>query len=254
VETWRFLDLEYLDPYLNMAVDEAILLTVDNGRAPNTLRLWRNLNAVVLGQSLSVGLEVNFKAAINYGTAIVRRFTGGGAVYNDLGNLNWTVVTSKSCLPLSEGMPDVFRTVSEPIIEGLRLLGINTTFHMPNSIQFNRKKVSGMAARVKRNSILCHGTLLVDTNLEILREVLDVPDQTEVKGVPRSVHAEIANLQQYSHLKDISLREVKNSVIEGFEKRFKVKLEKGKLNSEEEVLAQGLVKSKYSLIEWNFRH
>lgn len=237
-----------------MAVDESILLAVDGGRAPDTLRLWRNLNAVVLGQSQSVELEVNFKAAIGYGTAIVRRFTGGGTVYQDLGNLNWTVVMNKSRLPISDGMPEIFRAASEPIIEGLRLLGINTTFQNPNIIQLDQKKVSGMAARIKREAILCHGTLLVNTNLEILREVLDVPGQTDVKSVPRSVHAEVTNLRQETNHKDITLCEVKNSVIEGFDKIFKVELKKGMLKTEEEMLARALWKNKYSLIKWNFRH
>jgi len=92
METWRLLDVEYRDdPFMNMSVEEAIPREVGEGKAPNTVRFWHNSNTIVLGCFQSATLEVNFDACKETGTTVVRRFTGGGAVYHDAGNLNYAV-------------------------------------------------------------------------------------------------------------------------------------------------------------------
>src|SRR5256885_2711764 len=96
METWRLVDLEYRDdPFMNMSVEEAIPRAVGEGKAPNTVRFWHNSNTIVLGCFQSALLEVNFDACKETGTTVVRRFTGGGAVYHDAGNLNYAISLRK---------------------------------------------------------------------------------------------------------------------------------------------------------------
>ncbi len=133
VETWRLLDTEYRDdPFMNMSVEEAIPRAVGDGTAPNTVRFWHNSNTIVLGCFQSADLEVNYDACRETGTQVVRRFTGGGAVYHDAGNLNYAISLKKGH-PL---VPDndlqlIFQRLSEGTVEGLRSLGVRAEFQPP---------------------------------------------------------------------------------------------------------------------------
>src|SRR5437667_2690526 len=99
LETWRLVDHEYRDnPSMNLAVEEAIPRMVGEGKAPSTVRFWHNSNTIVIGCFQSAKLEVNMQACKETGTEIVRRFTGGGAVYHDSGNLNYAISYAVFCL------------------------------------------------------------------------------------------------------------------------------------------------------------
>src|SRR6266568_1343776 len=96
LETWRLVDHEYRDnPYMNLAVEEAIPRMVGEGKAPSTVRFWHNSNTIVIGCFQSAKLEVNMQACKETGPEIVRRFTGGGAVDHDSGNLNYAISLRK---------------------------------------------------------------------------------------------------------------------------------------------------------------
>ena len=238
---WRQLDVEYRNPYRNMAVDEALLFAVDRNAAPNTVRFWRNLNAVVVGRSQSIEKEVSLEACERYGTSVVRRFTGGGAVYQDHGNLNWTIVSRRDH-PLAKvkGILRVFKVCSSPILEGIKALGIRAKFKPPNSIFVDDKKISGMAAYVKRESILCHGTLLVNTDLNILTSVLK-PVKTKVTTLQRELDMQI------------SMARIKSAIITGFNSVYNMKVKQGKLSRDEVGIIKRLYENKYATEEWNAR-
>src|SRR2546428_10954430 len=96
METWRLVDIEYSnDPFMNLAVEEAIPRMVGERKAPTTVRFWHNSNTIVIGCFQSAKLEVNMEACKETGTKIVRRFTGGGAVYHDRGELKYAILFRK---------------------------------------------------------------------------------------------------------------------------------------------------------------
>jgi lipoate-protein ligase A len=241
-----------------MAVEEAILLATDKDLRWNTLRFWRNYNSVVLGRFQSVIFEVNLEACAKYGTAIVRRFTGGGTVYHDYGNLNWTVVIQKNRQLESQGISSIFEICSKPLVRALRDLGVDANFKAPNTIEVNNKKVSGMAAYSTKKTVLCHGTLLVSTNLKILNELLNPINQEEIEGRTgnrvRSNRAEVTNLYQELTSDRVEMKVVKELILDHFQRIFDVTLENRKLEIGEERLADSLFKGKYSLFTWNFEH
>ncbi len=196
---------------------------------------------MVLGYSQTVGMEVNLRNCEKYGTAIVRRFTGGGTVYHDDGNLNWTVAARREDQIVPKDVFAVFQVFGEVVSDGIKILGLNAQFEFPNVIRVERRKVSGMAMAIRRDAVLCHGTMLVDTNLEILSEVLAVPS-------PRSRRAETTTLKQQLG-RHVSIQEVKKAVEEAFGHLLGPQLEKEPLK--EVASARRLYEEKYRRREWN---
>jgi lipoate---protein ligase len=239
------------DPYRNMSVEEAIPRAVGDGRAPNTVRFWHNSNTIVLGCFQSAQLEVNFDACRETGTTVVRRFTGGGAVYHDAGNLNYAI-SLKRGHPL---VPDtdlqmVFRRLSEGAVEGLRGLGVNAEFQPINDIQVDGKKVSGAAGSIRWGTVFHHGCILVASDLAILGRVLNVP---QVKLADRhvvSVQKRVTTIRDELG-KDVTTRDVRDGIVHGIEHSYNVRLEEGSLTKSELSTAQELYDTKYSKSAWN---
>src|ERR1700757_4699463 len=252
METWRLVDVEYRDdPFMNMSVEEAIPRAVGEGQAPNTVRFWHNSNTIVLGCFQSAQLEVNFDACKETGTTLVRRFTGGGAVYHDAGNLNYAI-SLKRGHPL---VPDtdlqlVFRRLSEGAVEGLRGLGVNAEFQPINDIQVEGKKVSGAAGSIRWGTIFHHGCILVASDLAILGKVLNVPKAKLADRHVASVQKRVTTIRDELG-KDTSTRDVQDAIVRGIESTYNVHLEKGELSKSEMETVKELYDSKYSSSKWN---
>ena len=237
---WRLVDVEYRDLHKNMALDEALLVAIERRFMPNTIRFWRNPNAVVIGRSSSVEAEVNGEACRRYGISIVRRFTGGGAVYQDQGNLNWSVIIHRNdpMVKKMRGMLEIYKIFSKPIIKGIKAQDIHAQFKSPNSIYIKDKKVSGMAAYFKRKTILCHGTLLVSSNLDTLSEVL------------KNLKAEVTTLE-FESGKNISIDNIKSAIVSCLDIAYNVRLKREELSRVETNLMEVLRDEKYSKDKWN---
>jgi lipoate---protein ligase len=252
IETWRLVDLEYRDdPFMNMSVEEAIPHAVGEGKAPNTVRFWHNSNTIVLGCFQSADLEVNFEACKETGTEIVRRFTGGGAVYHDAGNLNYAISLKKGHpLVPDNDLQQVFRKLSEGAVEGLKSLGVRAEFQPINDIQVDGKKVSGAAGSVRWGTIFHHGCILVASDLAILGRVLNVPKQKLADRHVASVQKRVTTVRDELQ-KDVTTREVRDAIVRGIEKEYKVKLEEGGLSNSEMSIVKELYDNKYSTSSWN---
>ncbi len=248
-ETWRLLDLEYDDPHMNLAVEEAIPRMVGQSVAPNTVRFWRNLNAVIIGRFQNKESEVNLDATTRYGTAVLRRFTGGGAVYHDSGNLNYAISVNKNHSLVGYDVIKTYQFFSKGVIRGIEILGLDAEFKPPNMIQVNGKKISGMASSLNWQVIFCHGTLLVNTDLGILSEVLGTPMYKLNSSIP-SIPSDVTTLQDQSN-RNLTMDEVKEALASGFEETYQIALLNGTLMREEEELAHELCETKYSTDEWN---
>ena len=251
-ETWRLLDTEYRDdPFMNMSVEEAIPRSVGEGEAPNTVRFWHNSNTIVLGCFQSADLEVNYDACKETGTQVVRRFTGGGAVYHDAGNLNYAISLKKGH-PL---VPDndlqlIFQRLSEGTVEGLRSLGVRAEFQPINDIQVDGRKVSGAAGSVRWGTVFHHGCILVASDLAILGRVLNVPGVKLADRHVASVQKRVTTVRDELQ-KDVTTREVRDAIVRGIERSYNVRLVEGQLSSSELSLAKELYDSKYNTSQWN---
>lgn len=154
--------------------------------------LWKNKPAVIVGLNQNVYSEVNLDYLHTEGICLARRVTGGGAVYHDLNNLNYTFVGN-----------DIS---PQPIVDALKSLGINAELSGRNDIFVDGRKVSGYAKRVWKGRELIHGTLMYDVDLDTLTKVLDTPtSKLQAKGIA-SVRSRVANLKEYLP-KDMSLEQ-----------------------------------------------
>jgi lipoate-protein ligase A len=250
-EKWRLLEVERPeDPYYNLAIEEAVARTVGEGIAPTTLRFWRNDNAIVIGAFQCVSLEIKLEECVRYGVKVVRRFTGGGAVYHDIRNLNYAISFRRPSPIPGDDILNGYRMVGEAVIAGLEKLGVKAEFIPVNDIQVGGRKISGMAGTLTKNFLFIHGCLLVGSNIEILSRVLNVPkEKLEAKGVG-SVRARVTTLRDELN-REITMDEVKTALLRGFEEVFDVELIPGELTNWEERIAEELYRNKYMTIVWN---
>ena len=194
----RYLLNNSTDPYFNMALDEFCLenLVLDEPY----FYLWRNRPSVIIGLNQNAYSEVNLGYLNANGITLARRVTGGGAVYHDLQNLNYTIVAPLPCHP--ERCPEPVEGRSEgstpvPIVEALRQLGVPAELTGRNDIFVEGRKVSGYARRVSKRQEIIHGTLMYDVDLDTLTHVLDTPEsKLNAKGIG-SVKSRVANLKDY---------------------------------------------------------
>ena len=234
------LDYGSKDPAMNLAIEEAILRCLLEYDSHNTLHLWQNPPSVITGYFQNPKFEVNIAICKKMGINIVRRISGGGAVYHDYGNLNYSVFIHTSSLKAH--MEDVEKSYSlfcGGVIEGLKTLGIKA-YNRKGDIMIGGKKVSGSAQHRLYDTILHHGTLMVDVNLDMLGQTLGVSNPER----------SLINLCDVLPNK-IPLNKIKRAIKVGFEKIFNMKLKKGTLSPKERQIAERLWKVKYSKRSWN---
>lgn len=181
----KFLVNTCTDPHWNMAFDEFALEGLDVNEP--VFYLWQNAPAVIIGLNQSAYAEVNLPFLDANGIVLARRVTGGGAVYHDLGNLNYSIVGPSRAMENAYGL----------MAEALRSLGVPAKRSGRNDILVEGRKCSGYAKRLNKNRMMIHGTLMWDVNLEDLTQSLAVPgSKLEAAGVA-SVRSRVANLKDY---------------------------------------------------------
>ncbi|MEK6719453.1 MAG: lipoate--protein ligase family protein [Chloroflexota bacterium] len=164
------------EPRHNLAVDEALARTA--GAEP-AVRLWRNDRCVVVGRFQLVRAEVDLGAADRLGVPVYRRFTGGGAVYHDAGNLNVSLVAPRDhphIEGLGSGFQGLYGAMLEPLAAAVRALGIAAE-PARRGLFVAGRKLGGIAAWVGARSVLVHATLLIDADLAALERVLAGPGE-----------------------------------------------------------------------------
>ncbi|MBR5660859.1 MAG: lipoate--protein ligase [Bacteroidales bacterium] len=186
----RYLLNNSTDPYFNMALDEFCLenIVIDEPY----FYLWRNRPSVIIGLNQNAYSEVNLGYLNANGITLARRVTGGGAVYHDLQNMNYTIIGR------SEGKDNGEEGLTpQPIADALRSIGVPAELTGRNDIFVDGRKVSGYARRVSKRQEIIHGTLMYDVDMETLIRVLDTPEsKMRAKGIS-SVKSRVANLKDY---------------------------------------------------------
>ena len=181
---------ERTDPAYNLALEEIMAEQADEPFA----MIWRNRASVIIGRNQNACREFDGAFVREHGIAVVRRTTGGGAVYHDLGNLNYTILAFEAD---SDARYADFAVYAQPVLDALKSLGVDAEFSGRNDILVGGRKVSGSAKRIHDGRILFHGTLLFDVDMDAMTAALTPPRlKIEAKGVA-SVRARVANLREF---------------------------------------------------------
>jgi lipoate-protein ligase A len=202
---------------------------------------------VILGRFQSTASEVDIGMCENYGVQIARRFTGGGAVFHDEGNLNFTIVNHRNGAIFPSRL---YEDASSIVIGAFTRLGVKATFLSPNSILVGNEKVSGAAAAFGNGFALWHNSILVSANVETLELVLDPSKKNDSTPFVRSRWHPVTNLEAVLS-KPISLDQVKSQLVRSLQAILCIRLLAGGLNADEETWLRRLYEGKYSSPEWN---
>lgn len=232
------------DPMYNLAFEEYCFKHLD--LKEDYVILWINGPAIIIGKNQNTLEEVNADYVKEKEIKVVRRITGGGAVYHDLGNLNFSIISMSTD---SEKID--FKKYNIPIVKSLEKISIQCELSGRNDITLDGKKFSGIAQSVWKKRVLNHGTLLFNTELDVLSNALNVKqDKIESKGV-KSVKGRVTNIKP--HIKDdIDIYEFRDVLLKNIFAMEGLEPEEHKLSPEELDGIQSLFKEKYSTWDWNY--
>jgi lipoate-protein ligase A len=232
------------DPQYNLAFEEYCFKNLD--KAEDYVILWINGPAIIVGKNQNTSEEVNGEYVRENGIKVVRRVTGGGAVYHDLGNLNFSIITTATG---SERID--FKKYNIPILKALEKLGIKGELSGRNDMTIDEKKFSGIAQSVWKSRVLNHGTLLFDTSLDVLSKALNVKaDKYESKGV-KSVRSRVTNIRNYL-TEDADINVFRDLLLKYIFEMEGLTPEVYKLTDKELEDIDKLYREKYSTWEWNY--
>lgn len=201
----NWLDLTTTDPAWNLAAEQYVFDHLPKDRM--YLMLWQNDNAIIIGKNQNTAAQINESFVRRHGIKVVRRLSGGGAVYHDLGNLNFTIIADADSMEIN------FRLFCGPVIRALEKVGVKAELNGRNDMTIDGKKFSGNAQYMRGGRVMHHGTILFDSNPEILSGALQVDEEKiRAKGV-QSVRSRVTNVRP--HLpQDLTLPEFRRILLE----------------------------------------
>jgi len=227
------------DPYFNLATEE--YLTFSSKCDEVILYLWQNKNTVVIGRNQNAWKECNITSMEKDDVNLVRRMSGGGAVYHDLGNLNFTFCAKKNIFDKD--------LQTEVIINALKTLDIGTKKSGRNDLLIDDKKFSGNAYFYFKDFCYHHGTLMVNVDKSLLSKYLNVSNDKLKSHSIESVKSRVINISEAN--KDVNIELLKASLIKSFEKKYGFKATEILLSKKEEKNIYSLV-TKYKAYDWNY--
>ena len=232
-----YLETNSNNPYYNLSFEEYFF--ENKAKDDVYVMLWRNDKSAIIGRYQNIYEEVNLNYAMANNIHIVRRNSGGGAVYHDLGNLNYSIITN------SNKNNDIKR-LSFPIIEALKELGFDVCFKGRNDIFYKDFKISGNAQYIKDNKLLHHGTLLIQSDLDILSKVLMPKVKFDDSCALPSIKSKVLNLNDIQN-KKINIEEIKTKIKKNFAPDKEYKISDYDISKIKE-----LQKQKYEKESWNY--
>ncbi|WP_111708594.1 lipoate--protein ligase [Lutibacter citreus] len=233
------------DPKLNLALEEYALRNFDT--STDYLLFYINKPSIIIGRNQNTLEEINQEYIDENDIQVVRRISGGGAVYHDLGNLNFSFITNHDGKSISN-----FKKFTAPVIRVLNDMGVEAELKGRNDILVDEKKISGTAQFSTGKRMISHGTLLFDTNMQEVTRALQVKmSKIQSKG-HKSVRSRVANISEFLNT-PITMDNFKNQLLIGlYEAREHFEIYK--LTEAEWKAVHQLKSEKYNLWDWNFGH
>jgi lipoate-protein ligase A len=251
-EKWRYLITMNNSAAKNMAIDRAVLVANSEGKVPPTVRFYSwNPPAISIGYFQSLSDEINLNKCKDLGVDYVRRITGGGAVFHE-DELTYSVVIPENHPQIPKNIIESYARICGAVIKGLKNQGIMSNYIPINDIVSGGRKISGNAQTRKLKTVLQHGTVLLDVDVEKMFSLLIVPNEkirdkmiSDVKQRVTSVKNILGNY--------VSFNDLVNSMKKGFEEEFNVRLIPGILTDYELFLTDKFKKECFANPDWNHK-
>ncbi len=229
------------DPSINLAIEEyALGLDQDE----TFLLFYINEPSIIIGRNQNTFEEINQEYVQDHGIHVVRRLSGGGAVYHDLGNLNFSFITKNN--------GDSFRNFlrfTEPVVNALQTMGVQAQLTGRNDLQIGEKKISGNAQFSTRGRMFSHGTLMFDVDLDVVTNALQVKtDKIASKGI-KSIRSRVANIREYL-LDDMNILDFRAKLLQSIGAHSS--LQEYKLTDQDWVGIHKLSTERYRNWDWNY--
>ena len=272
---WRFIDTGSLSPAMNMAIDEAILTVHSEGKTLPTVRFYTWDPATLsIGYFQKAEKEINFEKVREYGLGFVRRPTGGRAVLHDK-ELTYSVIVSENYPEMPSQVTEAYRVISNGLLKGFQNLGFHAEmvslaseeekakyaslgssacFDSPSwyELVVEGKKVAGSAQTRQKGTILQHGSILLDWDVDMLFNVLNFPSE-RVKERMKASFLDKAVAINLLGEQVVTLEEAKKAFFAGFAEGLEIELVPSELTKEELDLAKELAEQRYGTEEWNYK-
>lgn len=237
-----YLESTVTDPYFNLAMEEYVFEHMDRGQS--YFMLWQNENTIVVGKYQNTAEEIHQQFVDEHGVRVVRRLSGGGAVYHDAGNLNYTFIVDQADLPDFD-----FKTFALPVVKTLARFGITAEFTGRNDLTIQGKKFCGNSQYAKQGRLLHHGCIMLDSNVTQVEAALQVKAAKFTSKSTKSVRSRITTINANA-VAPISMEDFKKELkkqIQIAHGLTPLTLTPAQLNG-----IQTLKKEKYSNWEWNY--
>lgn len=231
------------NPRLNLALEEYVLRNFNS--QSDYLLFYINEPSIIIGRSQNTLEEINHEYVEKNNIHVVRRVSGGGAVYHDFGNLNFSFITKHDIRSLHN-----FKNFTAPVISVLAKMGVTAELKGRNDILVNDKKISGTAQFTTGKRMVSHGTLLLNTNLNEVVNALQVKMSKIVSKGLKSVRSRVANISDFLQT-PINIDDFKSLLIHGLYEGNE-QFETYKLSTEEWKAVHQLKEEKYDNWDWNY--
>lgn len=238
----RYIESNRFDPYFNLALEEYAFQELS--KEEPCFILWQNANTIVIGKYQNAAEEINSRYVEEHGIKVVRRLSGGGAVYHDMGNLNYTFIVEQK-----EIEDFNFKVFTKYVIDALRAFGIQAEFTGRNDIVIRGMKFCGTAQYAKQGKLMHHGCIMVDSNLVNVAEALKPPKAKFQSKSVKSVRSRVTT---------INANAAQGITVNGFKAELKKQIMQQeamkpyRLTVEDMQRVQALKREKYQTWEWNY--
>ena len=234
------IDRTETNPYFNIAAEEYVLKEFRE----DVFMLWINEPSVIIGKHQVAAAEADMLYTYAHDIPVIRRISGGGTVYHDTGNLNYSIIVRGT-----RGQLVDYKKYTGPVVRSLARKGLNATLHGKSNLMIEGMKFSGNAEHVYHDRVLHHGTLLFSTDLHVLRSCIRPDHRDYVDRSIRSNDSNITNLSEHLPA-GTSMREFRDLIIEQIRAEEPDIREYSFTNADIDAIRE-LVQNKYSSPEWN---
>ena len=235
MKTFRVIDTGVREGRRQIAFDQAMIDAHKAGRIPDSIRFLRFPPTALVGRHQALSREVKLDYCRGHGIGVVRRITGGGAIYFDEGQLGWELVFNRATLGIAS-LGDLAREICEAAAAGLSRLGVNAKYRPRNDIEVDGRKISGTGGFFDEDTLFYQGTVLVDMNPADMVAALNVPEAKLAKRALDSAAQRVVTLKELLGTAP-GIDAIKSALLAGFAERLGITPVPGQITVEEESLA-----------------